>query len=112
IPLRGVLLLLGNVDSTLKRVECVGERCWKGYYDVMGHFDNTFNCSQGSYIYCCGTCHYRFCCEHQRNRLDQEACNNYNSPVWADPQGSVTTPTARPTSSGGSSPSRWWWRWA
>ncbi|XP_028298593.1 protein shisa-7-like isoform X1 [Gouania willdenowi] len=65
----------------------------RGYYDVMGHFDNTFNCSKGSYIYCCGTCHYRFCCEHQRNRLDQEACNNYNSPVWADPQGSVTTPT-------------------
>lgn len=62
----------------------------RGYYDVMGHFDSTFNCSKGSYIYCCGTCHYRFCCEHQRSRLDQESCNNYNSPVWADPQVPVT----------------------
>ncbi|KAK7899305.1 hypothetical protein WMY93_020158 [Mugilogobius chulae] len=33
----------------------------RGYFDVMGHFDSTFNCSRGSYIYCCGTCHYRFC---------------------------------------------------
>eukprot|EP00066_Takifugu_rubripes_P018243 XP_011607509.1 PREDICTED: protein shisa-6 homolog [Takifugu rubripes] len=64
----------------------------RGYYDVMGHFDSTFNCSKGSYIYCCGTCHYRFCCEHQRNRLDQNACNNYNSPVWADSQVTVTVP--------------------
>lgn len=64
----------------------------RGYYDVMGHFDSTFNCSKGSYIYCCGTCHYRFCCEHQRNRLDQDACNNYNSPVWADTQVTVTVP--------------------
>ncbi|KAM9340097.1 protein shisa-7 [Symphorus nematophorus] len=64
----------------------------RGYYDVMGHFDSTFNCSKGSYIYCCGTCHYRFCCEHQRNRLDQDSCKNYNSPVWADPQVPVTVP--------------------
>ncbi|XP_037650854.1 LOW QUALITY PROTEIN: protein shisa-7-like [Sebastes umbrosus] len=62
----------------------------RGYYDVMGHFDTTFNCSKGSYIYCCGTCHYRFCCEHQRSRLDQEACNNYISPVWAEPLVPVT----------------------
>ncbi|CAB1415053.1 unnamed protein product [Pleuronectes platessa] len=65
----------------------------RGYYDVMGHFDTTFNCSKGSYIYCCGTCHYRFCCEHARTRLDQEACNNYKSPVWADPQVTSTAPT-------------------
>ncbi|XP_040909413.1 protein shisa-7 [Toxotes jaculatrix] len=64
----------------------------RGYFDVMGHFDSTFNCSKGSYIYCCGTCHYRFCCEHQRNRLDQESCTNYKSPVWADPQVPVTVP--------------------
>ncbi|XP_028284085.1 protein shisa-7 [Parambassis ranga] len=64
----------------------------RGYFDVMGHFDSTFNCTQGSYIYCCGTCHYRFCCEHQRNRLDQDACTNYISPVWADPQVPVTVP--------------------
>ena len=65
----------------------------RGYFDVMGHFDSTFNCSQGSYIYCCGTCHYRFCCEHQRDRLDQDSCNNYNSPVWADTQVPITVPT-------------------
>ncbi|XP_042362559.1 protein shisa-7 isoform X2 [Plectropomus leopardus] len=64
----------------------------RGYFDVMGHFDSTFNCSKGSYIYCCGTCHYRFCCEHQRNRLDQNSCHNYNTPVWAEPQAPVTVP--------------------
>uniref|UniRef100_UPI0037E7A9A6 protein shisa-6 n=1 Tax=Semicossyphus pulcher TaxID=241346 RepID=UPI0037E7A9A6 len=68
----------------------------RGYFDVMGHFDSTFNCSKGSYIYCCGTCHYRFCCEHQRSRLDQESCNNYISPVWADPQVTVTVPATKP----------------
>ncbi|XP_015237003.1 PREDICTED: protein shisa-7-like isoform X1 [Cyprinodon variegatus] len=66
-----------------------GEVC-RGYFDVMGHFDNTFNCSKDTYVYCCGTCHYRFCCEHRRNRLDQETCTNYNSPQWADPQVPVT----------------------
>lgn len=64
----------------------------RGYFDVMGHFDSTFNCSRGSYIYCCGTCHYRFCCEHQRDRLDQDSCNNYNSPGWVEQQGPATQP--------------------
>ncbi|XP_029023606.1 protein shisa-6 isoform X2 [Betta splendens] len=64
----------------------------RGYFDVMGHFDSTFNCSKGSYIYCCGTCHYRFCCEHERNRLNQDSCTNYKSPVWADPLVPVTAP--------------------
>ncbi|KAM6973849.1 protein shisa-7 isoform 2-T2 [Tautogolabrus adspersus] len=68
----------------------------RGYYDVMGHFDSTFNCSKGSYIYCCGTCHYRFCCEHQRNRLDQESCNNYISPDWAEPLVPATVPVTKP----------------
>lgn len=67
----------------------------RGYYDVMGQFDNSFNCSQGSYIYCCGTCHYRFCCEHQRNQLDQDSCTNYKSPDWADPQVPVTVPAVK-----------------
>ncbi|XP_062301834.1 protein shisa-7 [Osmerus eperlanus] len=69
----------------------------RGYYDVMGQFDNTFTCAKDTYIYCCGTCHYRFCCEHQRSRLDQESCNNYISPVWANTQmpGSVA-PGNRP----------------
>uniref|UniRef100_A0A3Q2ZKY5 Shisa family member 7 n=1 Tax=Hippocampus comes TaxID=109280 RepID=A0A3Q2ZKY5_HIPCM len=74
----------------------------RGYFDVMGHFDSTFNCSKGSYIYCCGTCHYRFCCEHQRNRLDQDSCTNYKSPDWADPQVPVTLPQGTgPARSGG-----------
>lgn len=58
----------------------------------MGHFDSTFNCSKDSYIYCCGTCHYRFCCEHRRSRLDQDSCNNYKSPDWAESQAPVTVP--------------------
>ncbi|XP_066531981.1 protein shisa-6 isoform X2 [Hoplias malabaricus] len=67
----------------------------RGYYDVMGQFDNTFNCTKGTYIYCCGTCHYRFCCEHQRNRLDQDSCTNYNSPVWANTQVPATQRPSR-----------------
>ncbi|XP_061764399.1 protein shisa-7-like isoform X1 [Nerophis ophidion] len=64
----------------------------RGYYDVMGHLDPTFNCSKGSYIYCCGTCQYRFCCEHQRSRLDQDSCTNYKSPDWAEPLVPVIVP--------------------
>ncbi|XP_060760057.1 protein shisa-6 [Neoarius graeffei] len=67
----------------------------RGYYDVMGQFDHTFNCTKGTYIYCCGTCHYRFCCEHQRNRLNQDVCTNYNSPVWANTQVPATQPPSR-----------------
>uniref|UniRef100_A0A1A8HFH3 Shisa homolog 7 n=1 Tax=Nothobranchius korthausae TaxID=1143690 RepID=A0A1A8HFH3_9TELE len=64
----------------------------KGYFDVMGHFDNPFNCTKDSYIYCCGTCQYRFCCEHQGQRLDQNSCTNYKSPIWAQTQVPVTLP--------------------
>ncbi|KAG5264455.1 hypothetical protein AALO_G00253960 [Alosa alosa] len=64
----------------------------RGYYDVMGQYDLTFNCSKGTFIYCCGTCHYRFCCEHSRNRLDQDSCTNYNTPDWANTHVSTTPP--------------------
>ncbi|KAJ8000027.1 hypothetical protein DPEC_G00200550 [Dallia pectoralis] len=64
----------------------------RAYYDVMGQLDQAFNCSKGTYIYCCGTCHYRYCCDHQRSRLDQELCTNYKSPVWANTQPSNTMP--------------------
>ncbi|XP_029103890.1 protein shisa-7 [Scleropages formosus] len=64
----------------------------RGYYDVMGQYDLTFNCTKGTYIYCCGTCHYRFCCEHQSNRLDQDSCKNYISPVWAKTLPPATAP--------------------
>ncbi|KAJ8273230.1 hypothetical protein GJAV_G00099200 [Gymnothorax javanicus] len=69
----------------------------RGYYDVMGHYDLTFNCTKGNFIYCCGTCHYRFCCQHRSNRLDQDACNNYDSPHWANTQPPGMYPT-EPTS--------------
>ncbi|XP_035287167.1 protein shisa-7-like isoform X1 [Anguilla anguilla] len=65
----------------------------RGYYDVMGHYDLTFNCTKGTFIYCCGTCHYRFCCQHRSNRLDQDSCNNYDSPHWANTQPPGTLPT-------------------
>lgn len=64
----------------------------RGYYDVMGQYDLTFNCSKGTFIYCCGTCHYRFCCEHSRNRLDQDSCTNYNTPPWVSVHVSTTPP--------------------
>lgn len=67
----------------------------RGYYDVMGQFDHTFNCTKGTYIYCCGTCYYRFCCEHQRNRLNQDICTNYHSPIWANTQVPATQPPSR-----------------
>uniref|UniRef100_A0A3Q3DNT4 Shisa family member 7a n=1 Tax=Hippocampus comes TaxID=109280 RepID=A0A3Q3DNT4_HIPCM len=55
----------------------------QGYYDVMGHFDNSFNCTKDTFIYCCGTCHYRFCCPDRNRQLDQDSCKNYDSPAWA-----------------------------
>ncbi|XP_071326973.1 protein shisa-6 [Trachinotus anak] len=58
----------------------------RGYYDVMGHFDSAFNCSKDTFIYCCGTCHYRFCCPERSRQLEQDSCKNYDSPDWAKPQ--------------------------
>lgn len=58
----------------------------RGYYDVMGHFDSAFNCSKDTFIFCCGTCHYRFCCPDRTRQLDQDKCKNYDSPDWAKPQ--------------------------
>ncbi|XP_063054102.1 uncharacterized protein LOC134448352 [Engraulis encrasicolus] len=63
----------------------------RGYYDVMGQFDSTFNCTKDDFIYCCGTCHYRFCCNDLNRRLNQDGCNNYISPLWA--KVSTTPPT-------------------
>ncbi|KAI7806287.1 protein shisa-6 [Triplophysa rosa] len=64
----------------------------RGYYDVMGQYDQTFNCSKDDFIYCCGTCHYRFCCPDRSRRLDQNPCNNYHSPVWANTAPPATRP--------------------
>ncbi|XP_058872364.1 protein shisa-8-like isoform X2 [Acipenser ruthenus] len=61
----------------------LGSRC-RGYYDVMGQWDPPFNCNLGVYLFCCGTCGYRFCCQYSPNRLDQTACSNYDTPNWAN----------------------------
>lgn len=58
----------------------------RGYYDVMGHFDSAFNCSKDTFIFCCGTCHYRFCCPERSRQLEQDSCKNYDSPDWAKAQ--------------------------
>uniref|UniRef100_A0A671U0V8 Shisa N-terminal domain-containing protein n=1 Tax=Sparus aurata TaxID=8175 RepID=A0A671U0V8_SPAAU len=60
-----------------------GTRCM-GYYDVMGQWDPPFNCNAGVFLYCCGTCFYRFCCQFRQQRLDQRICSNYDTPIWAN----------------------------
>uniref|UniRef100_A0A3P9PS40 Shisa family member 9a n=1 Tax=Poecilia reticulata TaxID=8081 RepID=A0A3P9PS40_POERE len=57
------------------------EQC-RGYYDVMGQWDPPFVCKTGDYLYCCGTCGFRFCCSLKHSRLDQSTCKNYDTPVW------------------------------
>ncbi|XP_069339361.1 protein shisa-6 isoform X3 [Eulemur rufifrons] len=71
------------------------ETCW-GYYDVSGQYDKEFECnnSESGYLYCCGTCYYRFCCKKRHEKLDQRQCTNYQSPVW------VQTPSTQVVSPG------------
>ncbi|CAJ1080652.1 protein shisa-9A [Xyrichtys novacula] len=69
-----------------------GTRC-QGYYDVMGQWDPPFNCNAGVFLYCCGTCFYRFCCQFRQQRLDQRICNNYDTPIWANTGKPVATIT-------------------
>uniref|UniRef100_A0A3P8RZ35 Shisa family member 9a n=1 Tax=Amphiprion percula TaxID=161767 RepID=A0A3P8RZ35_AMPPE len=57
------------------------DKC-RGYYDVMGQWDPPFICKTGNYLYCCGTCGFRFCCSFKHSRLDQSTCKNYDTPVW------------------------------
>ncbi|XP_069510501.1 protein shisa-8 [Ambystoma mexicanum] len=61
----------------------LADRC-RGYYDVMGQWDPPFNCNAGAYLYCCGTCGYRFCCQFRHGQLDQSTCSNYDTPNWAN----------------------------
>ncbi|XP_051899387.1 protein shisa-9-like isoform X3 [Pristis pectinata] len=72
-------------DNALESTEVPlnSDRC-RGYYDVMGQWDPPFNCNAGTYLYCCGTCGYRFCCEFKHDRLDQSTCSNYDTPNWAN----------------------------
>ncbi|XP_060884826.1 protein shisa-8 [Labrus mixtus] len=69
-----------------------GTRCM-GYYDVMGQWDPPFNCNAGVFLYCCGTCFYRFCCQFRQQRLDQRICSNYDTPIWANTGKPVATIT-------------------
>ncbi|XP_008121397.3 protein shisa-9 isoform X1 [Anolis carolinensis] len=57
------------------------EEC-RGYFDVMGQWDPSFNCSVREYPFCCGTCGFRFCCKFPQGRLDQALCTNYIKPPW------------------------------
>ncbi|KAI1883909.1 hypothetical protein AGOR_G00220940 [Albula goreensis] len=59
----------------------IEDRC-RGYYDVMGQWDPPFVCRTASYLYCCGTCGFRFCCAYKTSRLDQSKCSNYDTPLW------------------------------
>ncbi|XP_059572269.1 protein shisa-9 isoform X2 [Alligator mississippiensis] len=54
----------------------------RGYFDVMGQWDPPFNCSSGEFVFCCGTCGFRFCCKFKKTRLDQDTCTNYKRPPW------------------------------
>ncbi|XP_038618902.1 protein shisa-9 isoform X2 [Tachyglossus aculeatus] len=54
----------------------------RGYFDVMGQWDPPFNCSSGDFVFCCGTCGFRFCCKFKKTRLDQSTCTNYDTPLW------------------------------
>uniref|UniRef100_A0A8C6T8Z1 Shisa family member 9b n=1 Tax=Neogobius melanostomus TaxID=47308 RepID=A0A8C6T8Z1_9GOBI len=45
-------------------------------------WDPPFVCRTGNYLYCCGTCGFRFCCAFKSSRLDQTTCKNYDTPPW------------------------------
>ncbi|XP_055085539.1 protein shisa-6 isoform X5 [Periophthalmus magnuspinnatus] len=75
-----------------------------GYYDVSGQYDKMFECNNTDHRYCCGTCFLRFCCEYKKDRLNQKACDNYQSPKWVQtaapspvPTGDTYDPSMDPT---------------
>ncbi|XP_075894928.1 protein shisa-9B isoform X2 [Nelusetta ayraudi] len=68
-------------ESAVTESPHVEDKC-RGYYDVMGQWDPPFVCRTGSYLYCCGTCGFRFCCAFRTSRLDQTTCKNYDTPPW------------------------------
>ncbi|KAH1184433.1 hypothetical protein KIL84_015049 [Mauremys mutica] len=72
----------------------------RGYFDVMGQWDPPFNCSSGEFVFCCGTCGFRFCCKFKKTRLDQNTCTNYETPVWMNtgkPPARIDDPLHDPT---------------
>ncbi|XP_028264004.1 protein shisa-6 isoform X6 [Parambassis ranga] len=64
-----------------------------GYYDVSGQYDKMFECNNTDHRYCCGTCYLRFCCEYKKDRLDQKACRNYQTPEWVQTVAPSPIPT-------------------
>ncbi|XP_064808953.1 protein shisa-9-like [Oncorhynchus masou masou] len=82
----------GDIADDEDAIPTKGTRC-QGYYDVMGQWDPPFNCNMGVFLYCCGTCFYRFCCQFRGQRLDQSICSNYDTPIWANTGKPITTVT-------------------
>ncbi|XP_053325060.1 protein shisa-9-like [Spea bombifrons] len=76
-------VIQGTALVPSETTQALADRC-RGYYDVMGQWDPPFNCNASSYLYCCGTCGYRFCCQFKHGRLDQNTCSNYDTPNWAN----------------------------
>ncbi|ELW53093.1 Protein shisa-6 like protein [Tupaia chinensis] len=68
---------------------CQGSWCLWFYYLAAQLF-----LLESGYLYCCGTCYYRFCCKKRHEKLDQRQCTNYQSPVW------VQTPSTKVVSPG------------
>lgn len=80
------MFVTGFNDSKETEIEVtesplIEDKC-RGYYDVMGQWDPPFVCMTGNYLYCCGTCGFRFCCAFKSSRLDQTTCKNYDTPPW------------------------------
>ncbi|KAK6328364.1 hypothetical protein J4Q44_G00003420 [Coregonus suidteri] len=88
----GVSTPSGDIADDEDVIPTKGTRC-QGYYDVMGQWDPPFNCNMGVFLYCCGTCFYRFCCQFRGQRLDQSICSNYDTPIWANTGKPITTVT-------------------
>ncbi|KAI5623225.1 protein shisa-9, partial [Silurus asotus] len=89
----GALIITSPAGELVEEtVPPTGTRC-QGYYDVMGQWDPPFNCNAGIFLYCCGTCFYRFCCQFHQQRLDQTSCSNYDTPIWANTGKPVATIT-------------------
>ncbi|XP_053708232.1 protein shisa-9B [Synchiropus splendidus] len=70
-----------STEAEVTETPHVEDKC-RGYYDVMGQWDPPFVCQTGNYLYCCGTCGFRFCCAFKSSRLDQTTCKNYDTPPW------------------------------
>uniref|UniRef100_UPI00358E09BA protein shisa-9 n=1 Tax=Myxine glutinosa TaxID=7769 RepID=UPI00358E09BA len=62
----------------------------KGYFDVMGQWDEPFLCKDPPYLFCCGTCGFRYCCLEWLMSLDQSMCRNRSRSFHAHEQGSPT----------------------